>query len=57
MNEMIAAGVVLYNPEDIERLNRCLDGILEEFDAVYILTIVQIQQQMRLPKIKSEVSN
>lgn len=36
MNEMIAAGVVLYNPEDIERLNRCLDGILEEFDAVYI---------------------
>lgn len=38
MNEgkKIAAGIVLYNPDDVKRVNRCIESILVQVDKIYI---------------------
>lgn len=36
MKASVAAGVVLFNPEDINRVQQCIAAILEQTDHVYV---------------------
>lgn len=35
-NESIAAGIVVYNPDETERLMKCLESILQQVERVYV---------------------
>lgn len=36
MKNRIAAGIVLYNPDDINRVQQCIESVLEQIEHVYI---------------------
>lgn len=36
IDDKIAAGIVLYNPDNEERLKRCIDSVINQADCVYI---------------------